>query len=180
MAWETEIIGELIEPGVLSVADDGSVWRHQRVSHGVLRPLLTPRRIDLDAGRGYRKIRVQLACGPRSCTVHRLIWTLANGEIPDSAQINHIDGDRSNNTIDNLELTSAHENIRHSYNQLNRKRPWTSTDVWRGRPRVTSEQIDEMVSQRHQGATLKEIAADHGISISHVQRLVGGKKGEPR
>lgn len=34
--------------------------------------------------------------------VHRLIWVLFNGEIPDNMVIDHIDGDSSNNSIENL------------------------------------------------------------------------------
>jgi hypothetical protein len=43
--------------------------------------------------------------------IHRVIWVLHFGEIPDGLQINHIDNEPSNNHIDNLELVTARENM---------------------------------------------------------------------
>lgn len=42
--------------------------------------------------------------------VHRVIWTAVNGEIPKGYEINHIDEDKSNNSINNLELVTHQEN----------------------------------------------------------------------
>ena len=42
---------------------------------------------------------------------HRLIWIFHNGEIPSGYQINHIDCNRSNNRIENLELVTPRENL---------------------------------------------------------------------
>ena len=43
--------------------------------------------------------------------LNRLIWTAVNGEIPEGLQINHIDEDKSNNTISNLNTMTPRENI---------------------------------------------------------------------
>lgn len=47
--------------------------------------------------------------------IHRIAWTLANGEIPDGFCIDHIDGSGLNNRLANLRLTTL------SGNQRNRK-----------------------------------------------------------
>jgi len=44
---------------------------------------------------------------------HRVIWTMANGEIPEGKVINHKDWNRSNNKLDNLEVVWPHENVAH-------------------------------------------------------------------
>lgn len=44
--------------------------------------------------------------------VHRIVWALHNGEIPDGYVINHIDSDPSNNAIENLEAVPHKENMR--------------------------------------------------------------------
>ena len=36
--------------------------------------------------------------------VHRIVWMLSNGEIPSGYMIDHIDGDKTNNKLENLRL----------------------------------------------------------------------------
>lgn len=45
---------------------------------------------------------------------HRIIWILHNGEIDESLFIDHIDGDRANNSINNLRLVSRKLNNRNA------------------------------------------------------------------
>ena len=42
--------------------------------------------------------------------VHRLVWEAFKGPIPDGLQINHIDEDKTNNKLENLELVTPKEN----------------------------------------------------------------------
>lgn len=46
--------------------------------------------------------------------VHRLIWELFNGAIPDGMQIDHINGDRADNRIENLRLVTQQSNLRNA------------------------------------------------------------------
>jgi hypothetical protein len=45
-----------------------------------------------------------------SKTCHRLIWIWHNGEIPNGCVIDHIDHNRSNNRIENLQCISLQDN----------------------------------------------------------------------
>lgn len=58
--------------------------------------------------KGYTKIKM---CG-KSVFLHRLIWQEYNGDIPDGMMVDHIDGDPSNNNINNLRLATRAENGR--------------------------------------------------------------------
>lgn len=42
--------------------------------------------------------------------VHRLVWEAFNGPIPAGMQVNHIDEDKTNNRLDNLNLMTPKEN----------------------------------------------------------------------
>lgn len=67
---------------------------------------------------------VALYINNQKCTmkyVHRLMYETFVGEIPSTHQINHIDGNKSNNLIDNLELVTPSENMKHSYHVLGNK-----------------------------------------------------------
>lgn len=43
-------------------------------------------------------------------SVHRAVWEAFNGKIPEGLQVNHIDEDKHNNHLDNLNLMTAKEN----------------------------------------------------------------------
>ena len=52
--------------------------------------------------------------------VHRFVYEYFNGIIPKGYQINHINEDKTDNRLENLELVTQKENIRkRSYNKLN-------------------------------------------------------------
>lgn len=57
---------------------------------------------------GYYQVR----CHTKLVLVHRVIYELHFGEIPDNMFIDHIDGDRTNNKIDNLRLVERVSNAR--------------------------------------------------------------------
>ena len=50
--------------------------------------------------------------GKGPTTLHRAIWEKENGPIPSGHHIHHKDGDKSNNSICNLEMISASEHAR--------------------------------------------------------------------
>jgi hypothetical protein len=55
-----------------------------------------------------KRVRVLMAAYG-SKAKHRLVWEAFNGEIPHGHSIHHIDGDHTNNRLDNLQLVSERE-----------------------------------------------------------------------
>lgn len=66
-------------------------------------------------GRGYVLGRVNFSGKRMSIMLHRLIWLGLVGGIPADREINHIDGDKQNNALHNLELCTRGENIKHAW-----------------------------------------------------------------
>jgi hypothetical protein len=64
--------------------------------------------------RGYHKVTLHRRGWGRDVLVHRLVYEVFVGPIPDGKTINHKDGDKSNNTVGNLEVLSLKKNIRHA------------------------------------------------------------------
>lgn len=64
------------------------------------------RRGTLKKESGYRRIYV----GPKVYYEHRIIWEMHNGPIPDGMQVDHINGVRDDNRIENLQLLTLVEN----------------------------------------------------------------------
>lgn len=49
--------------------------------------------------------------------VHRIVWETFNGEIPEGMQIDHIDNNRQNNALFNLQLVTPKENSQLKYDR---------------------------------------------------------------
>ena len=64
-------------------------------------------------------------CGPyfqkKGKRLHRVVWEYHNGEIPEGYDIHHIDGDRSNNDAENLQMLPAHDHYAEHMNRPERK-----------------------------------------------------------
>lgn len=57
----------------------------------------------------------------KKVSLHRLIWKAFNGDIPEGLQIDHIDGDKSNNKLNNLRCVSSLENMHNPITHLKRQ-----------------------------------------------------------
>lgn len=68
------------------------------------------RYVGKEAGTLKGKYRV-VYLHKKGCLSHRLIWVYMYGEIPEGKEIDHIDGDTTNNRISNLRLASRNENM---------------------------------------------------------------------
>lgn len=66
---------------------------------------------------GYVKVGY---CG-KLFNAHRIIWEMIYGKIPDGLEIDHINGSRSDNRIENLRLVSREENTHNRKIQFNNK-----------------------------------------------------------
>ena len=62
---------------------------------------------------GYFRWRRNLNGKVKHEFVHRSIWKAFNGDIPEGYTINHIDCNKENNNLDNLECISFYENYKH-------------------------------------------------------------------
>lgn len=87
---------------------DGRV-RNKTTGH-VLKPA--------DNGKGYKFVHLYNGQTPkgRGCLVHRLVLSTHDVFIPEgNLDVNHIDGNKSNNHIHNLEWVTKSENTRHAH-----------------------------------------------------------------
>ena len=59
----------------------------------------------------YWRIKLTKDGIEKNYTVSRLVWSAFNGDIPEGMDVNHIDENTDNNSIDNLNLMTRKENI---------------------------------------------------------------------
>lgn len=79
-------------------------------------------------GRGYLFVKLSKDNKQKMFRVHRLVYEAFNGKIQEGMEVNHIDEDKSNNSIKNLNLMTHKENMnwgtgneRRSTNHINHK-----------------------------------------------------------
>lgn len=78
---------------------------------------------------GYEKVRLVYRGKDRTARIHRLVAEafLPNPENKDT--VNHIDGDKRNNNVANLEWANRSEQMEHAY-KLGLKKPEAGTKNW--------------------------------------------------
>ena len=64
--------------------------------------------------RGYLRVSLSKNNKQKIYSVHRLVMITFIG-YEEGKQVNHIDGDKTNNRLDNLEWTTQSENMKHAY-----------------------------------------------------------------
>ena len=65
---------------------------------------------------GYLKITLrQIGLPKKTIRVHSFIYEIFNGPIPDGMEINHVDSNKQNNCINNLEVVTHSENMKHAH-----------------------------------------------------------------
>jgi hypothetical protein len=69
---------------------------------------------DADDGSGYRIVSIITKNGRVSRRVHRMVAETFIANPDNKPQVNHIDGNKSNNSVVNLEWVTAQENIEHA------------------------------------------------------------------
>ena len=114
-------------------------------------------------GSGYPHVAVSVKGNQKTVEVHRLV---AEAFIPNpdgKREVNHIDGDKSNNRVENLEWATRSENVRHAYENLPRKQ----FDHFHRR-KLTEQDVAAICKTE---GTNKEIAKAFGVSDVMVGRI---------
>lgn len=105
--------------------------------------------------------------------VHRVVYALQYGTCPGDMQINHKDGNKQNNKVENLELVTGSENVRHAIqNGL--------TKILKGEECTQSILSDEIVLKMYdmfrKGMDNFAVAEVFGIEWKHVSLIRNGKR----
>ena len=97
-------------------------------------------------GWGYQQVTLNkgLPGSGRSKTVHRLVANAFYDGDHSNLQVNHIDGNKQNNFIGNLEFVTGSENVQHAYDSGLRKPSGGRGRIRRVRIVETGEEFDNM------------------------------------
>jgi transcriptional regulator len=102
----------------------------------------------------------------------RVIWESVHGPIPDSLEVNHKDGNKSNNSISNFELATSSGNKLHAFRTGLRK-PTAGERV--GVARLTEVQVREIQTLLTRGVSQAAISRQYGVSQGTISWINRGK-----
>ena len=96
--------------------------------------------------------------------LHRMMAEsfLLNDNPLEKIQVNHLDGNKMNYNLNNLEWCTPSENIQHSFDILNRTSP----------RKLTYEQVTEIINSKLE---VLELVTLYGVCGQHIRSLRRGK-----
>lgn len=123
---------------------------------------------------GYH--RVELCGGPKKKKffIHRLVAQCFISNPNDLPQVNHIDGIKTNNNVNNLEWCDASYNHKHSYRELNRK-VTILFDKDNGKTKIPLSEIPKIKDMATR-MTYKEIALIYNCNKKYIGMIVRGER----
>lgn len=122
------------------------------------------------SSRGYFYVRLNGAPNlkPRSKTIHSLVAHTFLGPRPPGMEVNHKDGDKSHNAVENLEYVTPSANVRHAI--LSGLRPSGSAIP---SAKLTESQVLEIRKKYANGeAGHKRLAKFYGVCEKTIRKIV--------
>ena len=146
-------------------AEAGKVYR-TRGPGGI--KLDKPQEMKGSDSNGYLVVKISNGTTKMTCRVHRIVWISQHGVIPEGYCVDHINSDKKDNRISNLQLLTHQENSTKAAEDglyptgEDNHATKVSPDLW-----------DEIAYLHHcEGKTMRELAEVYGISKSRVQQII--------
>lgn len=120
---------------------------------------------------GYHGVVFSVAGIRKSILVHKLVLEAFVEPCPEGHEARHLDGDPTNNRLDNLAWGTPSENerdkLRHGTSQRGEGN---------GMTKLSTEQVREIIRRNANGESQRALAVAFGIHQPQVSRIVTGKR----
>ena len=112
---------------------------------------------------GYLVVSLREKEDKRQCRVHRIIWIAEHGVPPEGMTIDHINNDKKDNRLVNLQLMTSIENSSKAH----------ADGLVKHKTKISDEQKNEIITlyQEHE-IPIRKLATMFGISKSRVHQLI--------
>ena len=162
---------EAIRDGYFQIDKNGKIWRTATRNGKNKFAKVSRREMKCKSYSGYIQIGIYKNRKQYYCYAHRLIWIYFNGEIPDELEVNHKNGIKINNCLENLELVTRSGNNKHAFETglINVQGESNS------HAKLTNSDIRLIRSRYENSETQTEIAKDFNIKQQQISRIVNRK-----
>ena len=129
-------------------------------------------------GGRYKSVCLSKKGKAKGYMVHRLVALAYIPNPMNKPEVNHIDGDRMNNSADNLEWVTRKENVQHAI-RTGLMAPCTpeSTHFKKGydpkrkmKNKLTKEQVIKIRARNAAGESYRDISYDYDVNESNIRR----------
>lgn len=172
--WK-DVVGHEGEYQVSNMGRIKSIARNIRRRDGKNFPVRERILVGSHDSKGYVQVELRKDGERNIRVIHRIVADAFIPKQEGKTQINHIDGDKDNNRVDNLEWVTCQENIGHAWeNGLNH--PLRGEN--HGNHKLTDENvrfIRKNYDPQKPGCSAKAIAKRFDVSPYAILRVVNGK-----
>lgn len=127
---------------------------------------------------GYVKIALQIDKKAKLISVHRAVYESFVGDIPMGMQINHKNGNKLDNSIENLEVVTPSENIQHAWRTGLSKKQFRVGTANPNCDHTEQEAIEVYTLLKTSNLKHKEIAELLNLDLKFVDNVSKGLWGE--
>ena len=124
---------------------------------------LIPRNLKFDTYIGYYRIKLKR----KNYLVHRIVAKAFIPNPENKPQVNHINGIKTDNRLENLEWVTSSENNQHAYSFLKRKF---------SNSKLSKESIIEIRDKFNKGIKQKELKEFYHVSHSTISEIINNKR----
>lgn len=121
--------------------------------------------LHINKRNGYMYVYLNKNAKGKYCRVHRLIAEAFIDNPNNLPQVNHIDGNKQNNRVDNLEWCTSKENIKHSY-KLGLSNNY----------KIKVNQYDLKGELVGKFKSISEASIKTGVSMGDISQCINGKR----
>jgi hypothetical protein len=154
--------------GYYAADEDGNIYRTERYGRQICKKIALRKKRH-----GYLSAHLCRDAVRRDTAVHRLIWEAFNGPIPPNLQINHKNGERTDNRLSNLELCTVSGNALHKF-RVNGyvKEHYPQPGTRNGSAKLTDDDVRKIRKLHAEGMIQREIGAIFGVSQVMIGKIV--------
>lgn len=118
---------------------------------------------------GYLLVSLNLN-GEKTHKIHRLVALTFIPNPENKKEVNHLDGDKTNNNVSNLEWSTYEENMQHSRDIGLRQTYGSKSHLHK----IVERDATKIREERDSGVPVKVLANKYGLSSSGIYKVLSG------